>query len=137
MGSCAEGYGVCCVIQLGCGSKSSDNCTYLVQESSSTPTNPCHYDICPANTAICRIRFDFIKFESVPPQAQVTGSTVIGAIGDCTTDAFRDLSSIKTCQLFSSYLEGVLDYHDLNYTCTICCLLTVMANTLAANLPAS
>ena len=45
------------VIELGCGKTSSDNCTYLVQESSLTPTSPCYYKICSANTAICRIRY--------------------------------------------------------------------------------
>merc|ERR1712223_2360242 len=29
-GTCAEGYGVCCIVSLSCGSSSKQNCTYMV-----------------------------------------------------------------------------------------------------------
>merc|ERR1711936_633165 len=52
-GTCASGYGVCCLISIGCGMTSTDNCTYLVQAS--TTNNPnvsppggntCSFKIC-------------------------------------------------------------------------------------------
>ena len=47
-------------VSLECGGKSSDNCTYLVQDQTNSPTNSkCDYTICPASTETCRIRFDF------------------------------------------------------------------------------
>merc|ERR1711878_209141 len=35
-GTCADGFGVCCVISIACGASSSDNCTYLEQTASTT-----------------------------------------------------------------------------------------------------
>ena len=87
-GSCASGFGVCCVcksfhcmqfywnllltypwrvttrqlvltVSLSCGGSASENCTYLVQSSVTTLTSPCTYKVCPCNTNICRLRFDF------------------------------------------------------------------------------
>ena len=46
-------------VALGCGGTSSENCTYLVQGSSSSITSPCTYTICKCSSNICRIRFDF------------------------------------------------------------------------------
>merc|ERR1711936_396552 len=56
-GSCASGFGVCCVFSLSCGKSSSENQTYLVQASTTSLTSPCTYTICKADTNICRIRF--------------------------------------------------------------------------------
>ncbi|XP_059099771.1 uncharacterized protein LOC131893679 isoform X2 [Tigriopus californicus] len=97
-GTCAGGFGVCCIINLACGGTSSENCTYLVQ-SSTTATNEmtsCQYTICPCDKHICRLRFDFESFNINGP---VTGSAISdvtvsaatelgGVIGDCTTDTF-------------------------------------------------
>merc|ERR1711971_1009327 len=58
-GTCASGFGVCCVFTLACGGSASENQTYLVQASVTTLTSPCKYTICPVATNICRIRFDF------------------------------------------------------------------------------
>ncbi|XP_059078525.1 uncharacterized protein LOC131876989 isoform X1 [Tigriopus californicus] len=94
VGTCANGFGVCCAFTLSCGQSTSENCTYLVQSSTSTIANPCTYTVCPANNNICRIRFDFTTFNINGP---VTGSatatipaltTAGGAIGDCATDIF-------------------------------------------------
>merc|ERR1719418_519410 len=40
-GSCASGFGVCCVFTLSCGGSASENQTYLVQSSVTTLTSPC------------------------------------------------------------------------------------------------
>eukprot|EP00095_Tigriopus_kingsejongensis_P007868 maker-scaffold127_size327531-snap-gene-0.7 protein:Tk07868 transcript:maker-scaffold127_size327531-snap-gene-0.7-mRNA-1 annotation:"PREDICTED: uncharacterized protein LOC101744434" len=89
-GSCASGYGICCVFSLGCGSTSSENCTYLTQTSSTT-TASCVYNICKCSSDICRIRFDFTTFSIAGPYTGTTGVINIqdgGALGDCLTDQF-------------------------------------------------
>merc|ERR1711971_40185 len=94
-GSCASGFGVCCIFTLACGGSASENQTYLIQASVTTLTSPCKYTICPAATNICRIRFDFTTM--VLANA-VQGTTVLVAgtasslagplIGDCVDDQF-------------------------------------------------
>merc|ERR1712038_1125980 len=93
-GSCASGFGVCCMFALSCGGSAPENQTYLIQSSVTSLTSPCTYTICPCSTNICRIRYDFETFVLAN---QVAGTTVHGAvsittrieaIGDCTTDQF-------------------------------------------------
>merc|ERR1712051_280986 len=74
-GSCADGYGVCCVITISCGSTSSENCTYLSQTASNSPnvdsspddSRACTYKICPRDSSIRRIRFDLTAFAIAGP----------------------------------------------------------------------
>merc|ERR1711983_83767 len=94
-GACASGFGVCCVISLACGGSTSENNSYIVQSSTTTaPATPCKYDVCPCNSDICRIRYDFTthtlatqtlgsSLATGPPNAVLSG-----AIGDCATDQF-------------------------------------------------
>jgi len=96
-GSCASGFGVCCVFALSCGGSASENLTYIVQTSVTSLTSPCTYKICPCSTNICRIRFDFSTFVLA---GAVVGTTSAGllavaaaslngdALGDCVTDSF-------------------------------------------------
>ncbi len=65
-GTCASGFGVCCVFILGCGGMTNENCTFIVQAASTAIDNPCTYTICPCGSNICRIRLDFNV--SVPVQ---------------------------------------------------------------------
>merc|ERR1719418_418721 len=83
-GSCASGFGVCCVFTLSCGGSASENQTYLVQSSVTTLTSPCKYTICPATSNICRIRFDFTTLVLA---AAVAGSLTIAtaAVGAAAT----------------------------------------------------
>merc|ERR1719264_1597065 len=97
-GSCASGFGVCCVFALSCGGSASENQTYLVQSSVTSLTSPCKYTICPASTDICRIRFDFTTMVlagavagTVTAAAAAVGAagTLNGPlIGDCVDDQF-------------------------------------------------
>merc|ERR1712172_3083 len=97
-GSCASGFGVCCVFALACGASASENQTYLVQASVTTLTNPCKYTICPCGTNICRIRFDFTTMVLAGAVAGTVtaAATAISAagtlngplIGDCVDDQF-------------------------------------------------
>merc|ERR1711894_88728 len=97
-GSCASGFGVCCVFALACGASASENQTYLVQASVTTLTNPCKYTICPCGTNICRIRFDFttMVLAGAVAGSVTAAATAVGAagtlngplIGDCVDDQF-------------------------------------------------
>jgi hypothetical protein len=101
-GTCADAFGVCCIIQLTCGESSSENCTYIVQASTTSPTESfCQYNICPASNDICRIRFDFTVFDIAGPAttAVLTAAVAVtlgGAIGDCVDDSFVVTSSGRT-----------------------------------------
>jgi len=89
-GTCAEGYGVCCIVSLTCGSSSKQNCTYMVQAATTAPTtNPCTYTICPMSSNICRIRLDFATFVIGGP----TAGTFTQDRGACITDTFTTSSS--------------------------------------------
>lgn len=100
-GSCAEGYGVCCIITVACGGTTSENCTYLSQIASTTPSvdstdldRQCSYSICPLSTTVSRIRLDLTAFTIAPPGVPdldgVAASSAQGnsAIGNCVTDTF-------------------------------------------------
>ena len=78
-----SGFGVCCVsksysnsenrtvwqlkntfhllsVSLACGGSTSNNNSYIVQSTTTTaPATPCTYKVCPCNSDICRIRYDF------------------------------------------------------------------------------
>jgi len=96
-GTCANGFGVCCVFSLSCGQSSSENNTYLILGATTTPSpSVCTYSLCENNANICRIRLDFTSFVINGP---ITGNTRAiatvgglitegGAIGDCAVDTF-------------------------------------------------
>jgi len=95
-GNCAEGFGVCCIISLACGGSSHDNNTYLVK-SSVTAGTTCSYQICPASSKICRIRYDFtthtLASNAVATTVLETSSPKFsdgnaGAAGNCVSDTF-------------------------------------------------
>jgi len=95
--TCAEGFGVCCVLELKCGKSSSDNNTYLV-ETTPTASTGCTYTICPMASTICRIRYDFKEHTLANPSLATgaltslaspsTGGVIAGATGHCLTDSF-------------------------------------------------
>jgi len=92
-GSCADGFGVCCIITLSCGETSAENNTYFEQESTTSPsTSPCRYKICPVSKSICRIKFDLTTFEIASPMrgdmSATTAQTTGGSVGDCSRDSF-------------------------------------------------
>merc|ERR1711992_249913 len=95
-GSCASGFGVCCVFSLACGGSASENQTYLTQTSATAVASPCTYTICPCSSNICRIRYDFTTFvlanavfgTSSVGAIPAAGSLTSGSLGDCTTDTF-------------------------------------------------
>jgi len=98
-GSCADGFGVCCIITLTCGQTTRENCTYLTQTASNTPeTNTgstgCSYVICPQTNTISRIRLDMTTFQIAPPNVAAgnVGAGIAlrtgGGVGACAQDTF-------------------------------------------------
>jgi len=93
-GTCAEGFGVCCILELECGDSSSDNNTYLVN-SDVEAGKGCTYEICPAASSVCRIRYDFTENTIASPVAvtnrfDADGTGIShGATGSCTTDSLH------------------------------------------------
>jgi len=105
-GSCADGYGVCCVITLTCGATTRENCTYLSQDMSATPardsddSRSCSYTICPVTSDVRRIRLELTTFDIEGPftpaldgAAGATAGSVATtdantAIGQCRGDQF-------------------------------------------------
>merc|ERR1712141_64914 len=111
-GTCADGYGVCCIITATCGSTTSENCTYLSQSASTTPSTDegstgCSYKICPRDTSISRIRLDLTTFQIAQPGLALQAAGVIttgngllntanGAVGACNTDRFTITGSTSS-----------------------------------------
>jgi len=77
-GSCASGFGVCCVFTLSnCGDTISQNNTYLTSEQypSPAPTGMCMYNLNKCDAGICQMRLEFEDVKVSNP-----------AMGDCNND---------------------------------------------------
>lgn len=101
-GSCSAGYGVCCVFDRGCGTTTSENCTYF--DSSSPAAGACVLEVCKCSSDICQLRLDFDQFVITGPssdtnsigkavdgvirQANAKGNAVTPAT-QCLTDTFQ------------------------------------------------
>ena len=57
-GSCATGFGVCCVFSLSCGGRTNANTSYAIINSFSTSTDrdPCTYTYCRCSEDVCKLR---------------------------------------------------------------------------------
>ena len=57
-GSCASGFGVCCVFSLGCGGRTTANTSYATMSSFSTTSDrdPCTYTYCKCSDDVCKLR---------------------------------------------------------------------------------
>ena len=57
-GSCAAGFGVCCVFSLSCGSRTNANTSYAIINSFSTANDrdPCTYTYCRCSEDVCKLR---------------------------------------------------------------------------------
>ena len=57
-GSCASGFGVCCVFSLACGGRTNANTSYATITSFSTTSDrdPCTYTYCKCSDDVCKLR---------------------------------------------------------------------------------
>jgi len=78
-GSCAKGFGVCCIAQRTCGESTNYNNTYFVNPGytgTDTGTGACTLTVNRVNSNICQLRLDFIDFNIEQPDVD----------GNCNTD---------------------------------------------------
>jgi hypothetical protein len=59
-GSCADGYGVCCIFSINCAGTSSQNLTMFM--SNNVAAGACSAEICKTNSDIVQLRLDFTSF---------------------------------------------------------------------------
>lgn len=98
-GTCADGYGVCCIFSINCGATSNQNLTMFM--SNNVEAGACSAQICKVNSDIVQLRLDFTSFVLSNPAATIvttfahlagtpvplagTGQTISG---QCVTDSF-------------------------------------------------
>merc|ERR1711971_1164243 len=71
-GSCADGYGVCCIFSINCGGTSGQNLTMFM--SNNVEAGACSAEICKVNSDIVQLRLDFTSFVLSNPAAGVATS---------------------------------------------------------------
>jgi len=96
-GSCASGFGVCCVFEKSCGGGSiAENCTYFTSSSLTTGSS-CSLTVCKCSSDVCQLRLDYETFVLSNPVTATTvtiGPTGAAAAGqgtrqgNCDTDSF-------------------------------------------------
>jgi len=98
-GTCADGYGVCCIFSIGCGQTSSENITYILGgDDFMDADESCQYSLCRCSETICRIKLEFNTHSlgppvvgigyAIPDAANAVAQKNPNAIGDCTGDSF-------------------------------------------------
>jgi len=102
-GSCADGFGVCCIKIIDASGSTALNNSYIVETSATvTAGSSKSYTVCPCDSNICRIRFDFTGFTlSAPvtnPGTIQAGGTVDQGypLGDCVEDRFSITSPVSS-----------------------------------------
>jgi len=127
-GTCASGFGVCCTFTLGCGSTSSENCTYF--DSAGTPTaGACRATVCKCNSNICQFRLDFNQFTITGPSTVTTavapllngnndpnGAASLAEATQCLTDIFT-VSNQNTLPVICGINNGQHVYFDADNDC--------------------
>jgi len=96
-GSCASGFGVCCVFEKSCGGGTiAENCTYFTSSSLTTGSS-CSLTVCKCSSDVCQLRLDYETFVLSNPVTATTitiGPTGAAAAGqgtrqgNCDTDSF-------------------------------------------------
>ncbi len=113
-GSCALGFGVCCILTVeGCGSVIRRNCTYVQNRGYPDPrteSGECRFRIQRCESDICSIRFDFERLETIGPDFM--------GDGDCANDQVRfSTGSMSTSSpVLCGTLTGQHIYVDVSRT---------------------
>ncbi|TRY67506.1 hypothetical protein TCAL_11774 [Tigriopus californicus] len=104
-GTCASGYGVCCIFSKTCGQQSSENCTYF--ESGRNLAGSCELKVCKADSNICQLRLDFDSFVISGPSTSATSyaKTVAGSVSAGATNEIATKTQCLT-DLFSVTSPG-------------------------------
>ncbi|XP_058792284.1 uncharacterized protein LOC131664866 isoform X2 [Phymastichus coffea] len=73
LGSCANGFGVCCVFQKSCGATTSANNTYFINPSYPTTFDGgdrCMLMVQKYSANVCQLRLDFLDFSLAQPTSE-------------------------------------------------------------------
>jgi len=98
-GTCASGFGVCCINTIHCGDTTKENTTYF--ESQDVKDGDCRVKVCKSEEGICQIRLDFITFSILGPSTDTatiakelngiqseSGTQEVNARTQCNDDSF-------------------------------------------------
>lgn len=72
IGSCANGFGVCCRVLMSCGARSAENLTIFSDSNMPTGMGNCAAEIAPANSEVRQLRLDFERFQIAGPSTDPT-----------------------------------------------------------------
>merc|ERR1719347_1833167 len=72
-GSCASGFGVCCITTGSAGGSTSLNNTYF--SSTGSDSSPAQFTVCKCSSDICQIRLGFDTLNIAQPSTNVPGDT--------------------------------------------------------------
>ncbi|KAJ8925003.1 hypothetical protein NQ315_001168 [Exocentrus adspersus] len=122
---CANGIGVCCIIQRTCGEVSSLNNTYFVSPgypNAYTNTSTCTFTIRKCGPDICQVRIDFLTFNLAQPNEN----------GTCVTDAFYVTGGASNVPILCGENSGQHIYVDFNMANDIVLTISTSASTIAS-----
>lgn len=137
-GSCAEGYGVCCIFSVGCGETTAENITYIIGGDEFMDSDgSCEYKICRCSTDVCRVKLEFNTHSLGPPvigtgdvlanAGNVKTQASANAIGDCTGDAFIVTGTNSIVPIICGENSGQHIFMDMGEGCA-----TIHFNLVAA-----
>lgn len=122
-GTCAEGYGVCCIFSIGCGGQSAENTTYF--EVTAARAGRCNARICRSGANVCQIRLDFQTFAiSGPSTDTLSHGKMVGGqpyatgkefsyASNCLTDKF-EVTQAPNVPALCGTLTGEHVYFDVS-----------------------
>ncbi|XP_063597976.1 uncharacterized protein LOC134774584 isoform X1 [Penaeus indicus] len=109
-GTCARGFGVCCIAQRTCGESTSYTHTNFVNPGyydSDTGSGACTLTVNHANKNICQIRLDFLELELAQPDTD----------GNCNIDFLAVTGGASTVPTICGSNSGQHMYIDVDPTC--------------------
>ncbi|KRT81446.1 CUB domain-containing protein [Oryctes borbonicus] len=124
-GTCASKLGVCCIVQLRCGTSSSLNNTYFVNTGFPAPTyasTSCMHTIKRCNSNICQVRIDFLTLTLAQPSAD----------GNCATDAINIVGGASTIPPLCGENSGQHIYLNFNGDADINIIITTSSSATIA-----
>lgn len=109
-GSCADGFGVCCIFAISsCGMSSSENLTYW-SNPTTVSTGSCSLDVIPVSDDICSLRIDFTTFAISGPSTLsiVQGRRRFGLNVENHEDdyTFEGITWTTNCLTDTFYVQG-------------------------------
>merc|ERR1712179_50266 len=142
-GSCASGFGVCCVFSLACGGRTNANTSY----STTSDRDPCTYTYCKCSDDVCKLRIDFETMVIAGPQeiSDADLATWVAAnaanvipdsyyAGDCTIDTLSVAVPGKTSPpVICGYNTGQHMYVPASDSCVTITLYIVSGTSATRN----